>query len=110
MDLQIKLVSDGNAIECVSPEVPSLPAWAVWKNQAYGTTYEPIAIVYNKRLLTGDEIPQSHADLMRVFKEKAEKIKGKVTTRPYGRRQSPEDAARHLDVPRRPLGVPVPSP
>jgi iron(III) transport system substrate-binding protein len=80
MDLQIKLVSDGNAMAYTSPEVPSMPAWSVWRNEAYGTTYEPIAIVYNKRLLSGDEIPQSHADLMRVFAQKADKLKGKVTT------------------------------
>ena len=80
MDLQIKLVSDGNAMTYASPEIGSLPAWAVWKNEAFGTTYEPIAIVYNKRLLTGDEVPQSHADMMRVFTTKADKIKGKVTT------------------------------
>ncbi len=80
MDLQIKLVSDGGAMTYASPEIANLPAWAVWKNEAFGTTYEPLAIVYNKRLLTGDEIPQSHADLMRVFAQKADKIKGKVTT------------------------------
>jgi iron(III) transport system substrate-binding protein len=52
----------------------------VWKNEAFGTTYDPLAIVYNKRLLSGDEIPQSHADLLRVFTTKGEKLKGKVTT------------------------------
>jgi len=80
MDLQVKLASEGGALEYASPEIANLPAWAVWKNQAFGTTYEPIAIVYNKRLLSGDEIPQSHADLIRVFTTKADKIKGKVTT------------------------------
>jgi iron(III) transport system substrate-binding protein len=80
MDLQIKLVSDGNALTYASPEVASMPPWSVWKNEAFGTTYEPIAIVYNKRLVTGDEIPQSHADMMRVFTQKADKFKGKVTT------------------------------
>ena len=80
MDLQIKLANDGGAMEYASPEVPHLPTWSVWKNQAYGTTYEPLAIVYNKRLLTGDEIPQSHADMIRVFKTKNDKLKGKVTT------------------------------
>ncbi|HUR89403.1 MAG TPA: ABC transporter substrate-binding protein [Ramlibacter sp.] len=80
MDLQIKLANEGGALEYASPEVQNLPAWSVWKNQAYGTTYEPIAIVYNKRLLTGDEIPQSHADLLRVFQQKTDKLKGKVTT------------------------------
>ena len=80
MDLQIKLVSDGNAMTYASPEIKNMPAWSVWKNEAFGTTYEPIAIVYNKRLLTGDEIPQSHADMLRVFSQKADKVKGKVTT------------------------------
>ena len=80
MDLQIKLVNDGNAMTYASPEIKNVPGWAVWKNEAFGTTYEPIAIVYNKRLLTGDEIPQSHADMVRVFTQKADKLKGKVTT------------------------------
>jgi iron(III) transport system substrate-binding protein len=80
MDLQIKLVSDGAAASYASPELAKLPSWAVWKNEAFGTTYEPIAIVYNKRLLTADDVPQSHADLVRMLKEKADKFKGKVTT------------------------------
>ncbi|HTJ04373.1 MAG TPA: ABC transporter substrate-binding protein [Caldimonas sp.] len=80
MDLQIKLANEGGALTYASPEIPHLPSWAVWKNEAFGTTYEPLAIVYNKRLLSGDEIPQSHADLLRVFTTKADKLKGKVTT------------------------------
>jgi iron(III) transport system substrate-binding protein len=80
MDLQIKLVNDGNAMAYASPEVPSLPSWAVWKNEAFGTTYEPISIVYNKRLLAADEVPQSHEDMIRLFTQKADKLKGKVTT------------------------------
>ncbi|MEO6031019.1 MAG: ABC transporter substrate-binding protein [Burkholderiaceae bacterium] len=80
MDLQVKLVNDGNALSYASPEISSVPSWAVWKNEAFGTTYEPIAIVYNKRLLSADEIPQSHADMLRVFSQHADKLKGKVTT------------------------------
>ncbi len=79
MDLQIKLASEGGALAYASPEIPHMPAWSVWKNEAFGTTYEPLAFVYNKRLLSGDEIPQSHADLLRVFTQKADKLKGKVT-------------------------------
>ena len=40
MDLQVKLVDDGQAMTYASPEVSKLPTWAVYKNQAYGTTYE----------------------------------------------------------------------
>jgi iron(III) transport system substrate-binding protein len=74
MDLQMKLAADGLAALYKSPEAGALPAWAHWKDTIYATTFEPIAIVYNKRLLTGDEIPQSHADMMRVFTTKSDKL------------------------------------
>src|SRR5690348_13767131 len=47
MDLQVKLVADGQATTYESPEIKALPKWAVWKNEAFGTTYEPSAFVYN---------------------------------------------------------------
>src|ERR1041385_7807727 len=34
MDLQVKLVADGQAETYPSPEIKSLPKWAVWKNEA----------------------------------------------------------------------------
>ena len=78
MDLQVKLVSDGHALTYKSPEAGKLPAWASWKDQAYGTTYEPISIVYNKRLLKAADIPRSHVDLNKVLSDP--KFKGKAVT------------------------------
>lgn len=78
MDLQVKLVNDGYAVTYKSPEAAKLPKWANWKDQAYGTTYEPISIVYNKRLLSQNEIPKSHADLATALANP--KLKGKVVT------------------------------
>src|SRR5258706_923170 len=80
MDLQVKLVDEGNAMTYVSPETPKLPKWAVYKNQAWGTTYEPAVIIYNKRLVTGAEIPTDHASFVKVINGNLEKYKGKVTT------------------------------
>jgi iron(III) transport system substrate-binding protein len=80
MDLQVKLVDDGQALTYVSPEASKLPAWAVYKNQAYGTTYEPAVFIYNKRLVTGDEIPVDHAAFAKLINTKVDKFKGKVTT------------------------------
>ena len=57
-----------------------LPQWAVYKNQAYGTTYEPAVFIYNKRLVSGDEIPQDHAAFAKLINTKTDKFKGKVTT------------------------------
>lgn len=80
MDLQVKLVDEGQAMTYASPEVSKLPTWAVYKNQAYGTTYEPAVFIYNKRLVTGDEIPQDHAAFAKLINGKVDKFKGKVTT------------------------------
>src|SRR5207249_6694827 len=80
MDLQFRLVNAGHALAYDSPEISKLPQWAVWKNLAFGTTYEPVVIAYNKRLLAADEIPQTHADLTRLLTEKRERFAGKIVT------------------------------
>ena len=80
MDLQFDLISRGYAQEYDSPEIPHLPQWAVWKKQAFGTTYEPIAIVYNKRLLAATDVPQSHDDLLRLLKTKSDQLDRKIVT------------------------------
>jgi len=80
MDLQIKLANDGYTMEYQSPEAARLPAWAVWKSEAFGTTFEPIAFVYNKRLLKPEEIPHSHAEFVKLLKANPERFKGKVTS------------------------------
>ncbi len=79
MDLQVKLVQEGYAAETRSPEADRLPAWAVWKGEAYGTTYEPIVFVYNKRLLKPEEAPQSHAALAAMLRAQRDRFKGKIT-------------------------------
>ena len=80
MDLQVKLVDDGQALTYASPEAAKLPTWAVYKNQAYGTTYEPAVFIYNKRLVAADEVPQDHTAFAKLITAKADKFKGKVTT------------------------------
>jgi iron(III) transport system substrate-binding protein len=80
MDLQIKLANDGYTQTYLSPEASKLPGWAVWKNEAFGTTYEPIAFVYSKRLLKPEEVPQSHADLVKELKANPARFKGKLTS------------------------------
>ncbi|HEY2989950.1 MAG TPA: ABC transporter substrate-binding protein [Candidatus Binatia bacterium] len=80
MDLQLQLINNGNGQPYASPEIAALPKWAVWQNQAYGTTFEPVTMTYNKRLLPQDAVPASHADLIRLLKEKSAVFKGKLAT------------------------------
>lgn len=80
MDLQMKLVNDGYAQVHKSNETAKLPDWANWKNEAFGTTYEPVVFVYNKRLVPAADVPQSHADFVKLLTTQTDKYKGKVTT------------------------------
>ena len=80
MDLQIKLVNDGYAQAYASPETGSLPEWAVWRDEAYGVTAEPVVMVYNKRLVPETDIPRTHADLLKLLTAKPDAYQGKVAT------------------------------
>jgi iron(III) transport system substrate-binding protein len=79
MDLQVKLAADGAAATYASPEIPALPKWAVLANQAYGTTYEPITFVYNKRLVQAADVPADHTALLNLLNTKAAAFRAKVT-------------------------------
>lgn len=80
MDLQVKLVNDGFAERHVSREADGLPAWAVWRYEAYGVTAEPVAIAYNRTLLPDDRVPRSHADLVRSLTQNPADWHGKIAT------------------------------
>jgi iron(III) transport system substrate-binding protein len=80
MDLQIKLVNDGLMASYETPEAAQLPAWAQYQKQAYGTTFEPLAIVYNKRLIPDGDVPKTRADLIKLLAAQPDRFKGKVTT------------------------------
>jgi iron(III) transport system substrate-binding protein len=80
MDLQIKLANDNYAARYRSPEVASLPDWAVWRDEAYGTTFEPAVFVYSKRHVRESEVPQTHADFLQLITTQKDKYAGNVTT------------------------------
>lgn len=79
MDTALKLATD-YALEYKSPEQGQLPKWAVWKDKAYGTTYEPVVFIYNKRQMPAGEAPDSHAALAKLIASQTEKFSKKVTT------------------------------
>lgn len=80
MDLQTKLVNDGYAQAYASPEKPNLPPWAAWKNEAWGTTAEPIVFAYNRKLMPTADVPRSHAELTRLLRAKPGFYRGRVAT------------------------------
>ncbi|GAB2456014.1 ABC transporter substrate-binding protein [Comamonas humi] len=80
MDLQMKLVNDGHALAYASPERAALPEWAVWRNEAYGTTLEPVVFAYHRERLAAAEVPRTHADFIRLLQAQPERFRGRVAT------------------------------
>lgn len=80
MDLQIKLVNDGHAARHDSPHEPQLPRWAVWKREAYATTYEPVGLLFHRGLWPGAELPRTHAALAAALAADPERWRARVAT------------------------------
>ena len=80
MDLQAKLINDGYAQAYLSPEKPALPANAVWKNMGYGVTTEPVAFVYNRRLIPQAQAPRTHEAFEVLLRTHRAALTGKVAT------------------------------
>ena len=80
MDLQLKLANDGYAQAYRSPQAGHLPDWAVWHDEAYGTTFEPAVFVYNRKLVPADEVPHTHTEFAQLLKAKRSKYMGNVIT------------------------------
>lgn len=79
MDTGLKLATE-YAAEYTSPETSKIPKWAVWQQKAYGTTYEPVVFIYNKRLIPQGDVPDSHAALAKLLASQTDKFSKKVTT------------------------------
>src|SRR6185295_11072522 len=80
MDLQMVLVQKGLADTYASPEKKHLPSWAVYKDTLYGTTIEPSAILYNKKLFPADWVPKTRPDLITLLKTHKGELTGKVAS------------------------------
>ncbi|RRH69284.1 ABC transporter substrate-binding protein [Falsigemmobacter faecalis] len=80
MDLQYQMVEDGVAAEYASPEKGAIPEWASYGDRIYGTTYEPVVMVYNSKVVADDQMPRTHAGLASWLTENRDTMKGKVAT------------------------------
>jgi iron(III) transport system substrate-binding protein len=80
MDLQMTLVADGYTEAYASPESANIPAWANYKDSLYGTTVEPIGMIYNTIALPADRIPKTRADLIKFLTDNQAELQGKIAT------------------------------
>jgi iron(III) transport system substrate-binding protein len=74
-----KLANDGCA-RAHQPANEALPTWANWRNRAFGFTFEPAVIVYDKRAVPPDQVPKSHADLVELLRDRHEAYTWRIGT------------------------------
>jgi iron(III) transport system substrate-binding protein len=80
MDLQVKLVNDGYATRHLSISANALPAWARWRNEAFGFTFEPAVMVFNRKAMQGRPVPQSRAELIDQIRRDPAFWRGRIGT------------------------------
>lgn len=79
-DLQVKLANDGYALAHSSPATERLPAWAKWRSEVFGFTFEPAVIVYNRDLVPEKDLPHSHLGLTELLERDPDRFRGRVGT------------------------------
>ncbi len=67
MDLQFKLANDGFAQPVDVPSAQELPPWAVWRDTAFGLTFEPTVMVYHRPSFADRAPPRTRAALRRLL-------------------------------------------
>lgn len=79
IDQQLKLVNDGCAQPLTHDVGAPLPDWAKWRDELFGLTFEPAVIVYNKQLLSPEEVPRNRFDLVGLLRDPS-RFSGKIGT------------------------------
>lgn len=80
MDLQMKLANDGYAGAVHLDTDADLPDWAMWRDEAFGTTFEPVVIIYNKKYFSEDTIPKTRIELVDYLRQAPQKLAQKFGT------------------------------
>lgn len=80
MDLQVKLVNDGYAARHLSLSAGALPNWARWRDEAFGFTFEPAVMVFNREAMRGRPVPQSRAELIDQIRKDPAFWRGRIGT------------------------------
>jgi len=80
MDLQMKLANDGYAQAVQVAADVDLPDWAIWRNEAFGITFEPVVIVYNQQYFSDGPLPQSRTALVDYLRASPQDFTDKFAT------------------------------
>jgi iron(III) transport system substrate-binding protein len=79
-DQIVALVNDGCAERHRSAETARLPDWARWRDEVWGFTFEPAAIVVHRDLLPAEARPTDRFALIALLRSRPEAFRGRIGT------------------------------
>ncbi|SEG82856.1 ABC transporter substrate-binding protein [Marinobacterium lutimaris] len=80
MPWQMALSNEGFAQRVDTEETRQWPAWAKWREELFGFTFEPIVMAYRLDLAAAMKPPSTHQDLLDLLLNHREELQGKVVT------------------------------
>ncbi|AVX06059.1 hypothetical protein MXMO3_03556 (plasmid) [Maritalea myrionectae] len=80
MDLQVDLVNRGLAVRFIPNEGKDLPAWSQWLGSLYGFTFEPVAMVYNRKAFNTLELPETRSKLATIIRDHPFQFRHRIGT------------------------------
>jgi ABC-type Fe3+ transport system substrate-binding protein len=80
IDLQMKLVNDGHARAHRTPHAAALPVWAIWRDEAFAFSFEPVVTVINADRIEARNVPDSRYRLLELLREDSERFRGRIGT------------------------------
>lgn len=86
MPWQLALSNDGMAQPLDAPEANQWPAWAKWRNEVFGFTFEPVVMAYRLELASHMPPPETHRDLLDLLTHYRQWLDGRVVS--YSPRES----------------------
>lgn len=75
-----RLTNDGCAQHHESAFAANVPAWANWRNEAFGFSFEPAVIVYNSDKLPPSDVPLTRNALVELLRSKPDIYDGRIGT------------------------------
>jgi iron(III) transport system substrate-binding protein len=78
MDLQVQLVNRGFASRV--EDLPDTPEWSRWRDELFGFTQEPVALVYNRDAFSDRQLPTTRSELAGMIRDNPAFFDGRVGT------------------------------
>lgn len=80
MPWQMALINEGFARKVDTAESRQWPAWAKWRDELFGFTFEPMVIAYRLDLAAAMPPPRTHQDLLTLLQTHQRLLRGRVVT------------------------------